>query len=412
MKAKNAVLSVFLFLSSLPLAVFAGPPTAEEVKKDILSVLVMAEITHIRMTGLDIPDIGSNAEILDLASIDLGPWGEPGCFQIGFRVYWTATEDVYMRFLGGNDSEEVLSLVRCGRKGHSYAEKWDELTVERKTEKNARGANTTRLVIKKKLGPGKIEWDVNTGLSSVATKSCWEAQAAVTGETLTFFEAPNRPLADPSSGPSPDQVVRIELKSRPLDFVGGGFVRTGTRISTGRDAARHDHVFVYDRRGKRLDGYDVGWSGNSGEIGETFQDAENEGKYGPPVRTIEMPLGEYTAAREAFLEQTKSWRYELANAAMPDVRQAARGAGGVAGETRSCLVALLYLQHAARRIVSSGSFSTPMMENDVPEGASDEDLASVDPALRACYPGVNCQLWADQFFEYLEYVKAMKDNRR
>lgn len=162
---------------------FAGPPTAQEVRKQVLPALLMGEISDIHMAGLDVPDT-DEAEILDLAATDLAPWGEPGCHQIAFRMYWTATEDVYAQWIGEVPDGEVW-LVRCGRAGRSYAEKWEEITVERKTENGETG-----FAVKRKNGKGKVEWDIATGLSSVATRSCWEAQAAVTGETLKFFDSP------------------------------------------------------------------------------------------------------------------------------------------------------------------------------------------------------------------------------
>ena len=231
----------------------------------------------------------------------------------------------------------------------------------------------------------------------------------------TIFEVPNTRTFSPVPEPSPEEVVRIELKSRPLDApLGvGDSLRTGAEIVTGRDVARHDHVFVFDGTGMLVD--NLGWTGTSGGQGEVFSDDDNFHKYDTTVqRSVEMTWGEYKAAREAFREQTGAWRYELANAATMEAKRTVSIGGGMAAGGIVLGVplgaALAYLRREARAIARSSEFRTPMKENDISGREPDEELAETDPALRACYPGVNCQLWADNFFSYLEYVKKILDD--
>ena len=170
-------------------AAFAGPPpSVEDVRSQILPALALQEISDIRMAGLDAPD---EVRIADLAATDLSVWGDAGCHMISFRAFLTATEDVYVRAFGQNDAEGEITLVRCGRAGQSYAEKWEEITVERRTVLDEQGREKAVFALKS-AHKGTVEWDFSVGASFAATKSCWQAQAAVTGERLKFYASPDQ----------------------------------------------------------------------------------------------------------------------------------------------------------------------------------------------------------------------------
>ena len=187
MKTKSAIFLVAALLCAS--AASAGPPpSVEDVRSQILPALAIQEISDIRMAGLDAP---GEVRIADLDTVDLSPYGEANCHEISFRAFLTATEDVYVRAIGQNDAEGEISLVRCGRAGQSYAEKWEEITVERKTVLDEQGREKAVFALKS-AHKGMVEWDFSVGTSLAATKSCWEAQAAVTGERLKFYASPDQ----------------------------------------------------------------------------------------------------------------------------------------------------------------------------------------------------------------------------
>lgn len=196
MRKHSTALVAFLFLvaghlafSTVPDA--AGAPTVDDIRDQVLPALLMNEISVLHMAGLDAP---APIPIVDLAVTDLGVWGEPGCYELSFRVYWTATDDVYAKWIGPGPSLGEIWLIRCGRASARYAEKWVEISVERKTVPDEKGGMKTVYEWKRRAsdGIGQIEWDIGIGSSFAATKACWEAQAAVTGETLKFFESPDQ----------------------------------------------------------------------------------------------------------------------------------------------------------------------------------------------------------------------------
>ena len=187
MKTKTASILLAALLCAAG-ALAAPPPSVEDVRSQILPPLVIQEVADIRMAGLDAPD---EVRIADLSVIDMTAWIAANCYQISFRVFLTATEDVYVRALGQNDAEGEISLVRCGRAGRSYAERWEEIDIESKTVLDEQGREKTVYALKNPH-KGTVEWDFSVGVSFAATKSCWEAQAAVTGERLKFYASPDQ----------------------------------------------------------------------------------------------------------------------------------------------------------------------------------------------------------------------------
>lgn len=187
MKTKTASILLSALLCAAG-ALAAPPPSVEDVRSQILPPLVIQEVADIRMAGLDAPD---EVRIADLSVIDMTAWIAANCYQISFRVFLTATEDVYVRALGQNDAEGEISLVRCGRAGRSYAERWEEIDIEGKTVLDEQGKEKTVFALKS-AHKGTVEWDFSAGGSFAATKSCWEAQAAVTGERLKFYDSPDQ----------------------------------------------------------------------------------------------------------------------------------------------------------------------------------------------------------------------------
>lgn len=197
------------------------------------------------------------------------------------------------------------------------------------------------------------------------------------------------------------RMVRVELRSRPL--TSSERVGTAIRDAVGVDEARHDHVFVYDAKtGELLD--NIGWTGKNGQKGSVFNDKSREKSYDPAFQTLEMRYDDYLLAKAAFKRQTADWRYEVANAATDQIPQAAAGtalvaglAGSLAGPRAGLEAGQMALRAAAASIVSSEEYKKPKLDNCDP----DDDLAK-------CLPGVNCQLWASQFFDYLDYVATAR----
>lgn len=188
--ARSAV--VFLLLSgNLAISVspgVGGAPTVEDISNQILPVLLLSEMSLLHMAGLDAPE---NEPIVDVAILDLSGYGEANCYDIAFRLYWTATEDVYAKWTGRGPADGETWLLRCGRAHMRYPEKWEEVTIERKSVRDEKGNWKSGFEIKRNPGIGTITWDIGSGLIPFGTKSCWEAQAAVTGEKLRFFDNPN-----------------------------------------------------------------------------------------------------------------------------------------------------------------------------------------------------------------------------
>lgn len=183
-------LSFLLFLSGA----FAGSPvasdrapTADDVREQILPPLVRNEITIIHLAGLDCDE---KPQILDLETHCMDHWSEPNFYDVSFRTQWKATEDVYTKqFLSGIPTGEVW-LLRCGQAGRHYSIRWEGIFVERQTVPDDQGKTKTVFEISES-SLSTIEWDTGKGGWPFGTRSCWEARAACTGETLRFFDSPS-----------------------------------------------------------------------------------------------------------------------------------------------------------------------------------------------------------------------------
>lgn len=159
-------------------ASFAAPPTPDEIKRDLVLPIALLESTDWHMAGFE-----EGEEILDLASTDLGPVGEPGRYTIRFRLRFRTTADVYGRGVATSPNEGEIVLVRIARAGRSCFEVF-EFDVESVTTDRGKAWRFARQPSK-----GNVEWDAGAMPVGVGTRACWEAQAAVTGERLVFFDS-------------------------------------------------------------------------------------------------------------------------------------------------------------------------------------------------------------------------------
>ena len=172
--------SCLAVLLSLARASFAAAPTPEEVKRDLLLPIAIRESSEWLMAGFA---EDGEMQVLDLASTDLGPVGEPGRYTIRFRFRFRTTADVYGRGVAQLPNEEEIVLVRIARAGRSCFEAF-EFDVESVTTERGKVWRFARPPSR-----GKVEWDAGAVPSGVGTRACWEAQAAVTGERLVFFDS-------------------------------------------------------------------------------------------------------------------------------------------------------------------------------------------------------------------------------
>ncbi len=204
-----------------------GAPTADVVRDQVLPVLVRDVITDIRMAGLD---CDAKPQVLDLGARYMDYWEEPGFYDVSFRTYWKATEDVYVKLFRSGIPAGEIWLLRCGRAGRLYPIQWKRLLVGRRTVPDDRG--NLKTVFEPDLTAqdrGVISWDVDEG-GPFATRSCWEARVVYTGETLRFFDSPSeistsarngrgRPSAPPSASPTTPMEKAVELYDSIDDFI-------------------------------------------------------------------------------------------------------------------------------------------------------------------------------------------------
>ncbi|MBR4611952.1 MAG: hypothetical protein IKO40_04460 [Kiritimatiellae bacterium] len=209
------------------------------------------------------------------------------------------------------------------------------------------------------------------------------------------------------SGSFPDPLVRecpkkvrIEVRSRAL-----GPERSDA-MDIAKDAfpaARHDHVFVYNAEtGELVD--DIGWSDDYG--GSGFRDYGNFGRYGQPIRTLEMPGNIYYDVRNAFVATSKHFGYQLFNDAT------VRGPFAVADAALSiglaemkCMSGFSKEKILETLLCSIFALAEGQTASDELTGSDSYNRPGFDPRDKRLL--VNCQLWARMFLDALEAVAAL-----
>lgn len=170
---------------------WARVPTESDVQKQVLPLFVLNEVSALRMAGFNLDAVDKLA-VFDLETLDLSQFGDQGRSEVSFRVFFAATEDVYARILPSRE-DGVVWLIRVGRSGNRYAEQFKG-TVEGKTYPTEDGGATQVFRFAKQPYMGETEWE-NSAVPTIglpAARSCWEAQAAATGERLRFFDSPGQ----------------------------------------------------------------------------------------------------------------------------------------------------------------------------------------------------------------------------
>lgn len=168
-------------VSVLPCAtLLAKMPTTEDLRRDILPLLLINDITDIRLAGLDLDE---KHPIVDLVVEDLTPWGQPGESHVSLRVRFRATEDIYGREEAKDG--EVVNLIRIGIAGKSYAARY-EFEVRGETDEDDSGNLRTVFRFTRNPYPGDFSWEDGAGALGIGVRAAWEAQADITGETLRF----------------------------------------------------------------------------------------------------------------------------------------------------------------------------------------------------------------------------------
>ena len=188
MKRTHFLLALAAALSMGALPADGRVPTLDEVKAQIVPLLLIREIATLRMAAFDLSDI-EKLRFADFEAQDLSLQGDPGCSKLSFRIFFRATEDIYGELLGkGPDGE--IQLARVGRAGRSYSMSFENLHVQFKTVEGEDGNLKTILAFARDPYAGDLEWEAD-GILSAASKSCWEAITAVTGAKLRFYDSPN-----------------------------------------------------------------------------------------------------------------------------------------------------------------------------------------------------------------------------
>ena len=237
-----------------------------------------------------------------------------------------------------------------------------------------------------------------------------------------------------ASPPDGERWVRVELKSRPLDLtpktlrpvdVRGWGLDGGAAARERYEAARHDHVFVYDlQTGMLLT--NIGWTGESGQTGKTFDDRKNLAAYDSGSRdSLTMRWDDYLWAEEGFRELTKQHRYELTNAAKPP-QEAARQAyastllfafvgavlEGMASSDEpgmwEAAVTIARTVGAIPDAIGDAAWAAHKTARDLETNPDYFQQGIVcDPDLLDCFPSENCQLWARNFFQFLKTIARL-----
>lgn len=178
----------WIWLAGMAGALCAGAapgaaPTEREIEEQLLPVLLLRDIADLRMAGLAVA--GGRVGVSDLAASDQNAW-EPGSFEVRFRVFLRATDDLYAkapasRFAGvgwrvPEDADDVFVLVE--RKGA-------DVSVRYRFETERKGG---RWVFAKEPHAGAFEWPGDVQWP-VRTRGCWEEWGRQMGKTPDFFES-------------------------------------------------------------------------------------------------------------------------------------------------------------------------------------------------------------------------------
>ena len=138
MKIGKTIFAAAMALACVSLQ--AAVPTAEDLKRDILPLLMIRDITSIRLAGLELDE---KHPIVDLNVVDLTLWGDPGQSKVSFRVRFRATEDIYGREEIKDDGKTV-ELLRIGIAGKSYAASYEFTVISETDEDNSGNLRTAR----------------------------------------------------------------------------------------------------------------------------------------------------------------------------------------------------------------------------------------------------------------------------
>lgn len=161
-------------------------PTELEIESHLLFPLIVKDIARIRMAGLD--TVGDRPRVADLAVSDEGAW-EPGRFQLRFRVFFEATDDLYAQVplsffarwaeSGRRDGDEDECIyIRVGRKG-------EKVSVQYEVETERKGG---QWIFAKTPYAGKFEWAEDVDWP-VRTRGCWEEWGRQMGQSVAFYES-------------------------------------------------------------------------------------------------------------------------------------------------------------------------------------------------------------------------------
>lgn len=164
----------------------AAGPTEREIEEQLLGLLIVKDVSRIRMAGFTLG--GGTPRVVDLALSDEGLW-EPGRFKVRFRVFFEATDDLYaqvpLSFFArwspiarreGDEDQDVY--IRVGRKGERFSIQY-ECETERRDGK---------WVFAQEPYAGNFEWPGDVTWP-VRTRGCWEEWGRQMGKSLTFHES-------------------------------------------------------------------------------------------------------------------------------------------------------------------------------------------------------------------------------
>lgn len=180
----KGIFGTLMFALSVVISMAAPPPTPQETEERLLPLLLHDDASFIRMAGFD---WGEPPHVSDWEMMDGTMWGELGVFSVQFRVFFTATEDLYTEM----NAEEVLwesdadgeneekGYVRIGRAGERFSIKY-KFTVHRVDGKLEFTAPDQRK-------HGIAEWP--HGIWQARTRSCWEAWGAALGKSVAFYDS-------------------------------------------------------------------------------------------------------------------------------------------------------------------------------------------------------------------------------
>ncbi len=179
----KGIFGALLFALSAGLALAAPPPTPRETEERLLPSLLRDDASCIRMAGFDWTD---NLHVSDWEMVDCAMWGEPGIFEIRFRVFFTATEDLYEEVSAASvlesssrDEDESHGYVRIGKAGERFSIRY-EFSAHRVDGK-------LEFVHPDRRKHCIEEWP--HGAWNVRARSCWEAWGKALGKPMAFYDS-------------------------------------------------------------------------------------------------------------------------------------------------------------------------------------------------------------------------------